>query len=158
MSETQGYARPFPQPAYSLPPVLPHEALAGVRTRRILALCLDFVVVGILAAAIWLALLIMTFGLTLFFLPPIFPFVAFFYNGFSVSGRKMGTPGMRMMDLQMQLAGSGGRVPFIVAAIHAVLFYFSWMFPPIFLVSIVTHDKRCLHDIFSGVIVLRRPY
>jgi uncharacterized RDD family membrane protein YckC len=95
--------------------------------------------------------------LALFILPPLFPFVAFFYNGFSVSGRHGGTVGMRMMDIEMQLTG-GGRVPFIVAAIHAVLFYFSWMFPPILLVSLFTHDKRCLHDIFSGVIVLRRPY
>ena len=88
---------------------------------------------------------------------PLFPFVAFFYNGFSVSGRHGGTLGMRMMDIEMQLIG-GGRVPFIIAAIHAVLFYFSWMFPPILLVSLFTHDKRCLHDIFSGVIVIRRPY
>jgi len=142
---------------YALPPILPREALSGVRTRRILAVCIDFIIVGFLAFALWLVLLIASFGLSLFILPPLFPFVAFFYNGFSVSGRHRGTIGMRMMDIEMQLAG-GGRVPFIIAAIHAVLFYFSWMFPPVFLVSLFTHDKRCLHDIFSGVIVIRRPY
>jgi uncharacterized RDD family membrane protein YckC len=146
-----------PTGAYALPPILPREAFAGVRTRRILAVCIDLIIVGILAFVIWSVLTIATFGLALFVLPPLFPFVAFFYNGFSVSGRHRGTIGMRMMDVEMQLA-SGGRVPFIIAAIHAVLFYFSWMFPPVFLVSLFTHDKRCLHDIFSGVIVLRRPY
>jgi uncharacterized RDD family membrane protein YckC len=146
-----------PTGAYALPPILPREAFAGVRTRRILAVCIDLIIVGILAFVIWSVLTIATFGLALFVLPPLFPFVAFFYNGFSVSGRHRGTIGMRMMDVEMQLAG-GGRVPFIIAAIHAVLFYFSWMFPPVFLVSLFTHDKRCLHDIFSGVIVLRRPY
>jgi uncharacterized RDD family membrane protein YckC len=151
-------SRAYPQVGpYALPPVLPREALSGVRTRRILAVCIDFIIVGFLAFALWLVLLIATFGLSLFILPPLFPFVAFFYNGFSVSGRHRGTIGMRMMDIEMQLAG-GGRVPFIIAAIHAVLFYFSWMFPPVFLVSLFTHDKRCLHDIFSGVIVIRRPY
>jgi uncharacterized RDD family membrane protein YckC len=50
----------------------------------------------------------------------------------------------------------GGPVPFLQAAVHAVLFYVSWMFPPILLVSFVTRDKRCLHDIFADVIVLRR--
>jgi uncharacterized RDD family membrane protein YckC len=151
-------SRTYPQSGpYILPSVLPREALAGVRTRRILAVCVDFIVVGILAFLLWLALTVATFGLALFILPPLFPFVAFFYNGFSVSGRHRGTIGMRMMDVEMQLVG-GGRVPFIIAAIHAVLFYFSWMFPPVFLVSLFTHDKRCLHDIFSGVIVLRRPY
>ena len=27
-----------------------------------------------------------------------------------------------------------------------------------FLVSLLTDDKRCLHDILAGVIVMRRPY
>ena len=40
-----------PTGAYALPPTLPREALAGVRTRRILALCIDLIIVGILA--IW---------------------------------------------------------------------------------------------------------
>ncbi len=151
-------SRTYPQAGpYALPPVLPREALAGVRTRRILALGVDLIIVGILAFALWFILLIATFGLSLFILPPLFPFVAFFYNGLSVSGVQRGTIGMRMMDIEMQLVG-GGRVPFIIAAIHAVLFYCSWMFPPILLVSLFTHDKRCLHDILSGVIVIRRPY
>jgi uncharacterized RDD family membrane protein YckC len=82
--------------------------------------------------------------------------VAFFYNGLSVSGRNMATPGMRAADIQMRMDGSGARVPFINAAVHAVLFYVSWMFPPIFLLSLLTDDKRCLHDILSGVIFVRR--
>jgi uncharacterized RDD family membrane protein YckC len=152
-------SRPYAQPGapYALPPVLPREALAGVRTRRILAVCIDLVVVSILAFVLWSVLTVATFGLALLILPSLWPFVAFFYNGFSVSGRHRGTPGMRMMDIEMQLSG-GGHVPFFIAAIHAVLFYFSWMFPPILLVSLVSPDKRCLHDILSGVIVVRRPY
>jgi uncharacterized RDD family membrane protein YckC len=111
-------SRTYPQSGpYVLPSVLPREALAGVRTRRILAVCVDFIIVGILAFLLWLALTIATFGLALFILPPLFPFVAFFYNGFSVSGRHRGTIGMRMMDVEMQLVG-GGRVPFIIAVAH----------------------------------------
>jgi len=52
----------------------------------------------------------------------------------------------------------GSRVSFLNAAVHAVLFYVSWMFPPVFLVSLLSNDKRCLHDILAGVIVTRRPY
>ena len=74
------------------------DPLAGVRTRRILALAIDLVLVSILAFVIWFALLILTLGLSLILLPPLFPLVAFFYNGFTVSGRKMSTPGMRAMD------------------------------------------------------------
>ncbi|WP_158818304.1 RDD family protein [Methylocapsa sp. S129] len=138
------------------PPAFRADALAGVRTRRILALCVDLIIVSIIALVLWLALLVMTLGLSLFLLPPIYPLVAFFYNGLTVSGRKMGTPGMRMMDLEMRLYDSGGRVPFINAAAHALFFYLSWMLPPIFLVTLVDQEKRCVHDMLAGVVVLRR--
>ena len=137
-------------------PALRHDALASVRTRRILALVVDFVLVGVLAAILYTALLILTLGLSFFFLPPLFPLVAFFYNGLTVSSAKMGTPGMRAMDLEMRLDESGARVPFINAAAHAVLFYLSWFFPLIFLVSLVDGEKRCLHDMLVGVVVVRR--
>ena len=103
-----------------------------------------------------MALLVLTFGLFLALLPPLFPFVAFFYNGLSVSGRAMATPGMRLAGVELRLDATGDRVPFLNAALHAVLFYFSWMFPPVLVLSLFTEDKRCLHDMLSGVIVVRR--
>lgn len=136
--------------------VIRADALAGVRTRRVLAVCVDFVLVSLLVAALWIVSIVLTFGLALFFLPPLFPFVAFFYNGLTVSGRNMATPGMRALDLEMRMSESGARVPFINAAVHAVLFYVSWCFPPVFLVSLVDAEKRCLHDIIAGVVIVRR--
>jgi NADH dehydrogenase FAD-containing subunit len=56
----------------------PGGAIAGVRTRRIVALVFDLVLVSILSFALWLALAVLTFGLSLFILPPLFPIVAFF--------------------------------------------------------------------------------
>jgi uncharacterized RDD family membrane protein YckC len=136
--------------------VIRADALAGVRTRRILAVCIDFVLVSLLVAALWVVSIAVTFGLALFFLPPLFPIVAFFYNGLTVSGRNMATPGMRALDLEMRMHDSGARVPFINAAVQAVLFYVSWFFPPILLVSLVDGEKRCLHDIMAGVVIVRR--
>ena len=136
--------------------VIRADALAGVRTRRMLAVCIDFVLVSLLVAALWVVSIALTFGLALFFLPPLFPFVAFFYNGLTVSGRNMATPGMRALDLEMRMNDSGARVPFINAAVQAVLFYVSWFFPPILLVSLVDGEKRCLHDIIAGVVIVRR--
>jgi uncharacterized RDD family membrane protein YckC len=132
------------------------DALVGVRSRRIIAVCFDFIVVSVLVALLWVLSIILTLGLALFFLPPLFPFVAFFYNGLSVSGLKMATPGMRAMDLEMRVHDTGARVPFVNAAVQAVLFYVSWCFPPIFLVSLVDGEKRCLHDIIAGVVIVRR--
>jgi uncharacterized RDD family membrane protein YckC len=136
--------------------VMRADALAGVRTRRILAVCVDFVLVSLLVTVVWLAALVLTLGLAIFFLPPLWPIVAFFYNGLTVSGLRMATPGMRLMDLEMRMSETGARVPFINAAVQAVLFYVSWCFPPIFLVSLVDAEKRCLHDIIAGVVIVRR--
>ncbi|MBI5011411.1 MAG: RDD family protein, partial [Methylocystis sp.] len=47
-------------------------------------------------------------------------------------------------------------VPFLQAAVHAVLFYVTWLFPPVLLLSLFMGDKRCLHDMLADVIVLRR--
>jgi uncharacterized RDD family membrane protein YckC len=132
------------------------DALAGVRTRRVPAVCFDLILVSILVALLWIVSIILTLGFALFFLPPLFPIVAFFYNGLSVSGPKMATPGMRAMDLEMRMHDTGARVPFVNAAVHAVLFYVSWFFPPIFLVSLADAEKRCLHDIIAGVVIVRR--
>ncbi len=153
MSQTdqfQGVSQPI---FHSL--ALPRQALSGVRTRRILALAIDFAVVSVVAFLLWLVLLVLTLGLSLAVLPPLFPFVAFFYNGLTVSGRHMATPGMRLLDLEIRRT-DGTRVPFLYAAVHAVLFYVSWMFPPVFLISLLADDKRCLHDMLAGVVVTRR--
>src|SRR5207237_2294132 len=102
-TKTADLNRTFPQSSIYGPAGLPVGALAGVRSRRIFAVMLDFIVVSILSFTLWLVLLIATFGLTLLFLPPLFPFVAFFYNGLTVSGWRMGTPGMRAMDIEARL-------------------------------------------------------
>ncbi len=137
--------------------VLSSEAFSGVRTRRMLAVCIDVVMVAILSAIVFVGLMIVTLGLSLLLLPPLFPLVAFFYNGLSISGPSMATPGMKAADLEVHMV-DGGRVPFLNAAVHAILFYVSWMFPFVFLVSLVTRDKRCLHDILAGVVVTRRVF
>ncbi|MGH6811731.1 MAG: RDD family protein [Methylocella sp.] len=155
MSDRSGFDRPAFQDPLFFEPNLPAGALAGVRTRRIVALVCDLIFVSILSCALWLALAVLTFGISFFFLPPLFPLVAFFYNGLTVSGYRMATPGMRVLDLEMRLT-DGTRVPFLNAAVQGVLFYVSTMFPPIFLVSLVSANKRCLHDMLAGVIVTRR--
>lgn len=155
MSDGRGFDRQVYQEPLFVEPQLPAEALASVRTRRIVALVFDLILVSILSFSLWLALAVVTFGLSLLILPPLFPAVAFFYNGLTVSGYRMATPGMRAMDLEMRLT-DGTRVPFLNAAVHAVLFYVSTMFPPLFLVSLVSANKRCLHDMLAGVIIIRR--
>ena len=137
-------------------PGLPAAAFAGVRTRRMMAFGLDFLLVSLIAMLLFSGLFIVTFGLAALILPPLWPFVAFFYNGLTVSGARMATPGMRLLDLEMRDL-NGAPVTFIMAGVHGVLLYLSWLFPPVFLTSLFTADKRCLHDVVAGVLVVRRP-
>ena len=137
-------------------PELPAAAFASVRSRRMAAFAFDFVLVSVAAVILSVVLFFATLGLSIFFLPSLWPFVAFFYNGMSISGQRMATPGMRLFDLQIR-ALDGAKPSFIAAAVHGVMLYLSWLFPPVFLWSLVTPDKRCLHDIFAGLIAVRRP-
>ena len=100
-------------------PYIPPAALDSVRTRRIMAVCLDLVLVSTLSAAIFIALLVLSFGMSAILLPPLFPIIAFFYNGLTVSGARMGTPGMVFMDLEMR-SMEGAPASFLQAATHAV--------------------------------------
>ncbi len=138
---------------YGLPA---RDALAGVRTRRLMALAFDFVIVSVIAFVIYMLLLVLTLGLSFFFLPPLWPIVAFFYSGASMSGSRHATLGMRSMDLEARLHDSGMPLPFLNAAAHGVFFYLSWLFPLVFLVTLVDSEKRFLHDILSGALILRR--
>lgn len=122
-------------------PTPPPAALEGVRSRRIFAAGLD-----------------LAFVLVAFVLDPFLLLLVdfFFDDGLTVSGPRTATPGMALMGLEMR-STNGGPVVFLQVAVHAILFYVSWLFPPILLVSLFAHDKRCLHDMVAGVIVLRRP-
>ncbi|MFN3892487.1 MAG: RDD family protein [Beijerinckiaceae bacterium] len=138
---------------------LPARALEGVRTRRMLAILFDLIFITIIVGVAFLFLLVLgvlTFGLAWFAIPFLYPAVALFYNGMTISGPNMATPGMRMMDLEMRLT-DGYRTPFIYAAVHAVLFYLSWtiLTPLVLLISLFARNKRCLHDMLAGVVVTR---
>lgn len=142
--------------AFFASPNLPAAAYSGVRSRRVVAFTVDFVLVSFMAGLLSIVLFVATFGLSLVILPSLWPFVAFFYNGVSFSGRHMATPGMRLFDLQAR-AVDGTPPSFLAAALHGVLLYLSWLFPPVFLASLVIPAKRCLHDVAAGLIVVRRP-
>lgn len=167
---SQFYRTVPPTPSYAPygGPMAAGAMFQGVRTRRIVAVCLDFLIVSLMVAAASVAFVLVLapvgivagllgFGLSWLVIPPLFPLIAFFYNGFSVAGRHMGTPGMRMAGLQVRHE-DGSPASFISAAAHAVMFYFSWMFPPVFLLSLVTSDKACLHDMLAGLRVMRRSW
>jgi uncharacterized RDD family membrane protein YckC len=154
------YRRDEPAAPFKGDLVLPERALDGVRKRRMFAIGFDLIFITLIVAVLFVVLSVLgivTFGLTWLLIPPLFPAVALLYNGLSISGPRRATPGMRLMDLEMRLT-SGARTPFLNAAVHAILFYLSWtiLTPFVLVVSLVARNKRCLHDMLSGVVVTRR--
>jgi uncharacterized RDD family membrane protein YckC len=130
--------------------------LAGVRRRRLFAWFFDACIVAILTLLIWIALAIATLGFALLVLPPLFPAVAVVYHALTVSGRRRGTYGMRALDLEVVAFESGARATFVQAAAQAILFYLSWAFPLLFIFTLVDSEKRYLHDLLSGLVIVRR--
>ena len=86
----------------------------------------------------------------------VFPIVGLAYNAFTIGGPKSSTPGQRIMGLAVPM-WYGGKVTPLIAAFHALLFWFSLTFPPILLWCFFDSRKRCLHDILAGVVVINRP-
>ncbi|MBU3732026.1 MAG: RDD family protein [Beijerinckiaceae bacterium] len=136
--------------------------VSGVLAGRTIAFFVDLLFIGLIWAALFFVLMIplgiITAGLIWFLVPPLFPVIALLYNGFTISGRKQATPGMRLFGIKMQMAESGGSVSFLIAAVHAIFYYVSVtiLTPLILLVGILRSDGRMLHDLLAGVIAVRR--
>ena len=126
--------------------------MRGVRTRRIFAALIDYMIIFLLAFGIILG----TMGLAFFWYFTLLFVIHFFYVSFSVMSKSRGTIGQRWMDLEVSLTLDGGRVPFINAAIYTILYYISCGYPLLFIVSLFESHKRCLHDLLAGVIIARR--
>ena len=81
---------PSQAPSHNVPlGELPARALEGVRTRRMLAILFDLIFVTIIVAIAFTLLLVLgvlTFGLSWLAIPFLYPVVALFYNGMTISG------------------------------------------------------------------------
>ena len=100
---------------------------------------------------------IVTLGLAWLLFGLVFPVVGLGYNAITIGGAKSATIGQRLMGLTVPM-WFGGKVTPLIAAFHALLFWFSLaIFVPILLWCFFDARKRCLHDILAGVVVINRP-
>jgi uncharacterized RDD family membrane protein YckC len=140
-------------------PVNQRQLFDGVIRKRILAFIVDAIIILVLTAVAYVvvALLgIITLGLAWLLFGLVFPAVGLGYNALTVGGPNSATVGQRMMGLEVRM-WFGGKVTPLVAAFHALLFWFSLVvFCPILLWAFFDPRKRCLHDILAGVLVLNR--
>ena len=130
----------------------------GVLVRRFGAFIVDGVIVTILCAVLWV--LLGTFGiLTLGLGMPLLgliPFVPFAYNWLTLLGGVSATPGQAMMGLRVRRDEDLGPPSPLQALAWSIGFVltcglgFIW-----FAVALVTVRHRAIHDLVSGLVVVR---
>ena len=131
----------------------------GVRTRRIFAFILDYLLVALLMipfGAIVGLLGLVTLGLGWLLFGILFPLVALIYIWITLGGPQQATVGMRMMGIRLERL-DGRPVDGMLAVVHSVLFWAAnaILTPLVLLATLFTDRKRTLHDLLLGTVVAR---
>lgn len=142
-------------------PVTQPEYFEGVLSRRLVAFCVD--VVMILGPIVGLAVFIFVFGVVtlslgwmLFpILGPAFVIWAIAYNALTLGSPASATLGMRLMDLEMR-TWYGDPCYSLLGAVHAVLYWVSLsaLTPLVLVVALFNDRRRLLHDFLAGTVVV----
>lgn len=135
------------------------QALDSVRTKRILAVIMDWLIVLALCVPVAIVIFflgIATLGLGFILYGAMFPAIALLYTGYTMSGPEQATIGMRLNDIHVEQT-NGQRVDFVTAIAHAFLFWASIVIatPLVLVVSLFNAEKRTLHDLLTGTIIRR---
>ena len=150
----------FHGPTHAYDPITEPQLFRAVIRKRCVAFLIDAIMIAVLTgiAFVFVAVLgVLTLGLGWLLFGLIFPIVGLSYNAFTIGGPKSSTIGQRMMGLAVPM-WYGGKVSPLIAAFHALLFWFSLtLLFPILLWCFFDSRKRCLHDILAGVLVINRP-
>jgi uncharacterized RDD family membrane protein YckC len=129
----------------------------GVLRRRLFAALIDAFMIAVLVAGGWVfclvfGLLTLGLGWMLFVLLPAIPFA---YHVLSVAGIGA-TPGQAVTGLAVRRIDDLGPPTMLQAVISTVGYYVTLAAGGLpFLVVLITRGKRTLHDIASGLVVVR---
>jgi uncharacterized RDD family membrane protein YckC len=130
----------------------------GVMSRRCVALVFDAFLIAVLVCALFGVLVmfgLLTFGLG-FGAMSILPFVPFCYNFLSLLGSSSATPGQQMMGLTVRRDHDLGPPDGLQALASVLLFYATLATSGLLLVvALFTRRHRTLHDLVSGLVVVR---
>ena len=135
------------------------RAYDGVRTRRVLAFLIDYLIVGLLlipfaSVVFFIGLLTLGLGWALFGI--LGPVVAIVYVWNTLGGPNQATTGMRLMGIRLDRL-DGRPIDGMMAVVHSVLFWAGNVIltPLILLVTLFADRKRALHDLLLGTVVTR---
>jgi uncharacterized RDD family membrane protein YckC len=131
----------------------------GVRTRRVFAFLIDYLIVLLLLIPFGLLVFLIgvfTLGLGWMLFSILFPLVALTYVWNTLGGPRQATTGMQMMGIRLERL-DGGRVDGLLAVVHTVLFWAGNVIlsPLILLATLFLDRKRTVHDLLLGTVVVR---
>lgn len=130
----------------------------GVMSRRCVAWSIDCLLIGVLLWVLWWILLMfgfLTLGLG-FGALSILPFVPFCYHFLSLVSAPSATPGQRIMGLTVRRNFDLGPPMGLQAAASVLMFYLTMVTSGLLLVvALFTERHRALHDLVSGLVVVR---
>ncbi len=131
----------------------------GVRTRRIVAFLLDYLIVGLLLIPFGLLVFflgLLTFGVAWALFGVLAPLVAIIYIWNTLGGPNQATTGMRAMGIRLDRL-DGRPIDGLTAVVHSVLFWAGNVIlsPLVLLVTLFADRKRTLHDLLLGTVVSR---
>ena len=132
--------------------------VGGALSRRCVAWCVDFCLIGILVAVAWAALVmfgLLTFGLG-FSALSLLPFIPFLYHVLSLMSGPTATPGQQMLGLTVRRDADLGPPTPLQVLISVLVFYLTLATSGLLLfVALFTLRHRTLHDLVSGLVVVR---
>ena len=142
----------------AIPPVDDYLLTEGVLIRRIFAWLIDVLLVGLAWVVLWFLLLlfgVLTLGLGMPLIG-VLPFVPFCYHLFFVASTAGATPGQQVLGLAVRRNDDLGLPSFAQAFIYTLVFYLTlatlgWLL----LFALFTIRHRTLHDLASGLVVVR---
>ena len=130
----------------------------GVLTRRVFAWLLDVLLIGLIFVALWFVLMLfglLTLGLGLPLLG-VLPFIPFCYHMLFLAGPASATPGQQALGLIVRRNDDFGRPTPVQAVVSTLLFYATLATTGLLLlVALFTVRRRTLHDLLSGLVVVR---
>lgn len=143
---------------YQTTPIDDRWLTEGVLSRRVFAWLIDALVIALVLIALWFALLlfgVLTLGLGLP-LVGVLPFVPFCYHLFFVAGPASATPGQQALGLVVRRNDDLGRPTQLQAFVFTLVFYLTLATSGLLLlIALFTLRKRTLHDLLSGLVVVR---
>jgi uncharacterized RDD family membrane protein YckC len=150
----------FDAKPHAYDPVANPELFEGVLARRLVAFCIDVIIIAIPVIVAWFFILlfsVVTLGLgwALFgLLYPASVIWALAYYGLTMGSPASATLGMRAMDLEIR-TWYGAPTYFLLGAVHAVVYWVSVsVLTPLILLVGLFNGRRLLHDMLVGTVVV----